>query len=500
MSAPFPSRRISDRRRLARTPARPPPVTMILALNYTFHFGQIAGDIPYLLGGGLVSLEIGAAGLLSAAWCRHHRRHRQTFGGPRVQRSVRAYVVFFTNTPQLVQISFLFFVLPASRNPARAVPGGAAGHDHRTPAPISRKSNAPASAPFRQTELDAAAVLGMSTWQSVRYVILPHVVSTLFAPLSNHFILMVLGTSMAAVFGVEELTGRAYNINAQTFRSLEIFSVTGALYVAITLLPRRCWSSRPHAVPCAHAHRVTLGSPLAQMQNFFTFYNAEFLLGAMLTTLLLSALGCGIGLVVGFGLAVVRRMRRRGFGTPAGRRNPVRGTVPPYPVPGDAVLHLLRHTVAGFDASLFSIATISVLRDRHRLSLGDRSRRPGFRAPEPVGQRCGRQLHADANTAHCRHSTGLEGRYSPRLRILSAVHQGFRPGLADRSGRTHLCWAGTEQPGLRTDPVLRLDPAPLLCAVISIDAAGSAIGGTTCRISTSLTSLPPMAASPCCAG
>jgi polar amino acid transport system permease protein len=62
------------------------------------------------------------------------------------------------------------------------------------------------------------------------------VVGTLFAPLSNHFILMVLGTSMAAVFGVEELTGRAYNINAQTFRSLEIFSVTGALYVAITLL------------------------------------------------------------------------------------------------------------------------------------------------------------------------------------------------------------------------------------------------------------------------
>jgi polar amino acid transport system permease protein len=62
------------------------------------------------------------------------------------------------------------------------------------------------------------------------------VVGTLFAPLSNHFILMVLGTSMAAVFGVEELTGRAYNINAQTFRSLEIFSVTAVLYVAITLL------------------------------------------------------------------------------------------------------------------------------------------------------------------------------------------------------------------------------------------------------------------------
>ena len=28
---------------------------------------------------------------------------------------------------------------------------------------------------------------------------------------------MTLGTSMAAIFGVEELTGRAFNINSETF-------------------------------------------------------------------------------------------------------------------------------------------------------------------------------------------------------------------------------------------------------------------------------------------
>ena len=36
---------------------------------------------------------------------------------------------------------------------------------------------------------------------------------------------MTLGTSMAAIFGVEELTGRAFNINSDTFRSVEIFSL-----------------------------------------------------------------------------------------------------------------------------------------------------------------------------------------------------------------------------------------------------------------------------------
>jgi polar amino acid transport system permease protein len=76
----------------------------------------------------------------------------------------------------------------------------------------------------------------MSRMQSVRYVILPHIIRVLFPPLSNQYIMMTLGTSMAAIFGVEELTGRAFNVNATTFRSIEIFSLTALIYVAITFL------------------------------------------------------------------------------------------------------------------------------------------------------------------------------------------------------------------------------------------------------------------------
>ena len=58
-------------------------------------------------------------------------------------------------------------------------------------------------------------MLGFSRMQQIRYVILPHVARVLFPPLSNQYILMTLGTSMAAIFGVEELTGRAFNIKAR---------------------------------------------------------------------------------------------------------------------------------------------------------------------------------------------------------------------------------------------------------------------------------------------
>lgn len=76
----------------------------------------------------------------------------------------------------------------------------------------------------------------MSLLQSVRYVILPHLAKVLYPPFSNLYIIMTLGTSMAAIFGVEELTGRSFNVNATTFRSIEVFSITAGLYILVTIV------------------------------------------------------------------------------------------------------------------------------------------------------------------------------------------------------------------------------------------------------------------------
>jgi polar amino acid transport system permease protein len=41
---------------------------------------------------------------------------------------------------------------------------------------------------------------------------------------------------MAAVFGVEELTGRTFNVNSETFRSVEVFIVAAVIYIVITFM------------------------------------------------------------------------------------------------------------------------------------------------------------------------------------------------------------------------------------------------------------------------
>jgi polar amino acid transport system permease protein len=76
----------------------------------------------------------------------------------------------------------------------------------------------------------------MSLPQVIWYVILPHIARVLYPPLTNQYILLTMTTSVASIFGLEELTGRAYNVSAETFRSFEVFTLSAGLYVILTLV------------------------------------------------------------------------------------------------------------------------------------------------------------------------------------------------------------------------------------------------------------------------
>jgi polar amino acid transport system permease protein len=78
----------------------------------TLQFAPVLEQWPYLLGGAWVSLQLAvlvfAFGMLIGLVCASLQR----YGSKPLRRLVDGYVTFATNTPQLVQIFFLFFVLP----------------------------------------------------------------------------------------------------------------------------------------------------------------------------------------------------------------------------------------------------------------------------------------------------------------------------------------------------------------------------------------------------
>jgi polar amino acid transport system permease protein len=203
--------------------------------GYTLAWAPVLAELPYLAGGALISLQIaciafaaGAAIGLGTALARLH-------GAPWLQRLAGGYVSAFTNTPALVQIFILYYALPdiGIRLPAMlAVVVGFTLNAGAYLAEIIRAG----IATVRQSELDAAEVLGLGRRDRLVHVLLPHIVRTIYRPLASFFIVLVLGSSMAALFGVEELTGRAINISTANLRTIETFAITGLIYLALTLL------------------------------------------------------------------------------------------------------------------------------------------------------------------------------------------------------------------------------------------------------------------------
>ncbi len=201
----------------------------------TLQYGQIWQYLPDFLMGALVALWIAAVGFAGGLLIGLIGAAVLSYGPWPARALVGAYVRFFTWTPQLVQIFFLFFALPEvgiTLSPVTAVLIGMTLNAGAYLTEIERGGFA--SVP--RAELDAAECMGFSRTQTVWYVIAPHVVRTLYPALSNHYIIMTLGTSMAAIFGVEELTGRALNANAISFRAVEIFSITAGIYIVLTII------------------------------------------------------------------------------------------------------------------------------------------------------------------------------------------------------------------------------------------------------------------------
>lgn len=204
-------------------------------MNYTFQFSEVWKELPYLLGGALVTLEVAFLSFWLGAVIGLFGALGKAYGADPLRRLISGYVIFFTNTPALVQIFFLFYALPdlgILLSPMTAVVIGITLNSGAYLTEILRAG----IISVRQAELEAAETLGMSRMQMVRYVMLPHIARTIYAPLSNFFIWLVLGSSMAAVFGVEELTGRAVNISTSNLRHIETFIVVAGIYIVLTFV------------------------------------------------------------------------------------------------------------------------------------------------------------------------------------------------------------------------------------------------------------------------
>jgi len=84
-----------------------------------------------------------------------------------------------------------------------------------------------------RVQYEAAASQGMTRLQTLRLVVLPQVLRVVYGPIGNQLVGIVLGSSLASVVTVAEITSWMDTAGSATFRYFETFIVAGAAYLAI---------------------------------------------------------------------------------------------------------------------------------------------------------------------------------------------------------------------------------------------------------------------------
>jgi polar amino acid transport system permease protein len=144
----------------------------------------------------------------------------------------RGYLELVRNTPLLIQLFFLYFVLsPVLDMDAFAT--AVLGLSLFEGAYVSEIIRAGVRS-IDAGQWDAALSLGMGRIRAYRLVVLPQALRRMLPPLTNQGVTIIKDSSLASVLAIGELTLRGQSIVAETFLSFEIWFTVAAMYWLVT--------------------------------------------------------------------------------------------------------------------------------------------------------------------------------------------------------------------------------------------------------------------------
>ena len=142
------------------------------------------------------------------------------------------YVWIFRGTPLLVQLFLVFYGLPKAGIILDPWTAAIITFSLNTGAYASESIRASILA-IPKGQWEAAESLGMTYWQVLRRIIAPQTIRISLPPVTNDFIDLVKGTSLAASITITEMFMVGQQITARTYEPLAIYSLVAVLYLSI---------------------------------------------------------------------------------------------------------------------------------------------------------------------------------------------------------------------------------------------------------------------------
>ena len=159
----------------------------------------------------------------------------RVFGRPWLRRSLDRYTALLRGVPLLVQLFIIYSGLPSVGIRLDAYTSAVLGFTLCSSAYHSEYIRG-ALASIRQGQIRAAHSLGMTTLQSLVYIVIPQAMRRALPGCGNEIIYLIKYSSLAYIITCIELTGEAKVIASRTFRYTEVFMAVGVYYLFLTTL------------------------------------------------------------------------------------------------------------------------------------------------------------------------------------------------------------------------------------------------------------------------
>lgn len=146
------------------------------------------------------------------------------------------YVSLIRGTPLYLQIFFFFLALPQLGIVLTGLLAGVLALGLNYGAYMSEIFRA-GLASVGKGQIEAAAALGMTPWQTMRRVILPQALRFAIPPVGNEFIAMTKDSALVSATGfVQEIMWRATRVGRAQFNNLEALIMAAIFYWVMTLI------------------------------------------------------------------------------------------------------------------------------------------------------------------------------------------------------------------------------------------------------------------------
>ncbi|MFH1137182.1 MAG: amino acid ABC transporter permease [Pseudomonadota bacterium] len=197
-----------------------------------WYFQQLIDSLPFflkglwmtalisglsLIGGTLFGFVLGIARAGSLKW---------------ISRAIGLWVDIIRGTPVLVQIFLVFFILPEAGIQLEAFPAAIIALTNMSTCFICEIVAGGIQA-VPQGQVEAAAASGLSSFQRLRFIILPQAMTMILPPLVGQYVLIIKDSSIVSAIGLMDVTRVGWLTVQRIPEGIMVFGLVGILYFVI---------------------------------------------------------------------------------------------------------------------------------------------------------------------------------------------------------------------------------------------------------------------------